>query len=194
MAGLFGVSLPPRKAAAPKGAESVAGRPLPSVQDTLRRFGNAFTVPGWRESMVAASDEGSSPVQRQTLPALGLDLVRLSTEDDETAVGIESHGTALAADDIVWIYAVDRGLELLIVVHDAAGATITGQVVTPDLSMFDSLEIAVISAAELASLPEVVITRSVRQATNAGRTVWRRIADRLFENTPVRTAIETGLS
>ncbi|MFE9785064.1 hypothetical protein ACFYO7_06770 [Nocardia salmonicida] len=159
-----------------------------------------MAVPGWTVQPLAASSEGETTatraVQKQRDRELGIEFTRAPAGAEQTRISVHSFGARAAAGDIVRV-AVSLGAErteLLVVLYADTDGTLTGQVVTRALTMFEDLEISLLPGAALGSTHTSAVTDAVRCSLTAGRNAWRRVAKGLPAGDPVRAAIVAGLS
>lgn len=179
--------------------QRIAERLLGARPATVTPLGRhpVLRVPGWTvQPLAAAADDLASPVSQQRVdPELGLEFTRAPAGSGLTRIAVQATGGRAAAGDVVRV-AVGGGTartELLVVLYTDDEGTLTGQVLTPAVSMAEDLEISVLPGAALGTVATEAVTDAVRCSLTAGRNAWRRVAKGLPADDPIRSAIVAGL-
>ncbi|MFE3443346.1 hypothetical protein ACFXNW_09975 [Nocardia sp. NPDC059180] len=163
---------------------------LSEQRATLIRPVPTARVREWVSSDLAAST-GSGAVQRTPLPELGVEIVR-SCVDGATTFVIYADPAVRREGEVVLIDPGADATAVLVVLHTYAEALLGG-VVVPD-AVTASFDVAVFDAdSDHLDRHAETVTESVRCATGAGKSVWKRIARARAATDPVRVAVLAGL-
>ncbi|WP_331757810.1 hypothetical protein OG225_41370 (plasmid) [Nocardia sp. NBC_01377] len=152
-------------------------------------------VPGFTAEIRAAASDTAGPVQRICDRELGIEFRRSSPDGHATSIDVTAHSDRASAGDIVSIQVTGatQRTELLVVLHEKQQGTLTGQIVTSQITLSDDLQVAVVESSTLTAEHASAVTAAVRNSPTAGRNAWRSIARQLPATHPVRAAVINGL-
>jgi hypothetical protein len=184
-----------------EGTGAPDSEPLAEVVDFgefVARRRSAKPIPE-AEAALAAADEGLWQPHSTPIEDLGLVLIRMLTESDETLFAIESQPGEVAEDgDVVYVRfrdeRQDRHRDLLIPLARNESGVLVGDVVIPGNHVLVAVEpLSLLTVTEIPAQLSAAVSESVRLSSAVGRNAWRGLVRELPSDHRIRHAVQTAL-